>query len=367
MERNDGRLMSLDALRGFDMLFIMGFSMVIYNLCAAFGFGKDCWLAQQMCHASWHGFRHHDTIFPLFLFIAGISFPFSLAKQRANGRTAGEIARKTLVRGLTLVLLGLVYNGLFAKGIHVRCGSVLGRIGIAWMFAAFLYQAFGTRVRVGIAAAILVGYWLLMRYVPCPGAPADADIWSRQWNLAAYVDKLLLPNAHGLDPEGLLSNVPAIVTAMLGMFTGEFVRCEKPGLTGGRKASIMLVAAALMLGLCLAWATVMPINKVLWTPPFVLAAGAYSLALFAIFYWLVDVKMWRGWTFFFRVIGMNAIAFYLLNRIVDFARVGKFFFGGLAELCPEAFQASVCAAGGVTVAWLTLLFFYKKGIFFKVG
>ena len=379
MEKSD-RLFSLDALRGFEMLFIMGLSTVITSLCNAFGFGDGCWLARQMRHVDWHGFAQHDTIFPLFLFIAGVAFPFSHAKMREKGWATARVSAKLVYRGLMLVLLGMIYNGLLNKGFgEVRWASVLGRIGLGWMFAAFLYMAFSCRTRIAIAAGILVGYWAVMRFVAVPGAPAGADPWSVEWNFAAYVDRLLLPNAKGGDPEGILSTIPAVVTAMLGMFTGEFVgghagtrdptdsgRTGGSPVHGGGKVVMMLAAAAALLAVGLVWSNWMPINKKLWTSTFVLVAGAYSLALFAAFYWIVDVKMWRSWTFPLRVVGMNAITIYLLQRIVDFDAVARFFLGGLAELAPSAWAKSVVAAGHLALCWLVLWFLYRKSTFLKV-
>ena len=361
------------------MLFIMGLSAVITSLCKAFGFGDGCWLARQMRHVEWHGFAQHDTIFPLFLFIAGVAFPFSYAKMREKGWTAARISAKLVYRGLMLVLLGMIYNGLFNKGFgEVRWASVLGRIGLGWMFAAFLYMAFSYRARIAVAVGLLVGYWAVMLFAVVPGAPTGADPWSPEWNFAAYVDKLFLPNPlgkTGADPEGILSTLPAIVTAMLGMFAGEFVRWkgewgtgngERGVWNGNGKVIAMLVAAAVMLAVGLVWSNWMPINKKLWTSTFVLVAGAYSFALFAVFYWIVDVKMWRGWAFPLRVVGMNAITIYMMQRVVDFRSVAKFFWGGIANLVPEAFGPVVLAAGYLMLCWLVLWFLYRKGTFLKV-
>ena len=360
------RLMSLDALRGFDMLFIMGLTPVVAGLCNAFGFGDGCWLARQMHHVEWHGFAQHDTIFPLFLFIAGVAFPFSCAKMHEKGWSVSRICGKIVWRAFVLVMLGMVYNGLFNKGFgEVRWASVLGRIGIAWAFAALLYLAFSLRTRVMVAVGVLVGYWAAMRYAIVPGAPTGADPWSVEWNFAAYVDKLLLPNATKGDPEGLMSTLPAIVTAMLGMFTGEFVRW-KGRFGGGAKTLVMLAAAAILLAAGLVWSNWMPVNKKLWTSTFVLVAGAYSLALFSVFYWIVDVKMLWRWTFFLRVVGMNAITVYLLQRIVDFNSVSKFFVGGVAGLLPSAWAGVLVAFGHLIVCWLVLWFLYRKNVFLKV-
>ena len=136
------RLLSLDALRGFDMLFIMGFAGLVTALCKLCPGEFSDWMTAQMGHADWNGFFHHDTIFPLFLFIAGISFPFSLAKQREKGMSERSIYLKVIRRGLTLVALGFVYSGLFKLDFAtLRLPSVLGRIGLAWMFAALLFVA----------------------------------------------------------------------------------------------------------------------------------------------------------------------------------------------------------------------------------
>ena len=210
------RLMSLDALRGFDMLFIMGFAGLVTALCKLCPGEFSDWMTAQMGHADWNGFFHHDTIFPLFLFIAGISYPFSLAKQRSLGATQGDLYRKILKRGALLILFGLIYNGLFRLDWPMRTASVLGRIGLAWALAAMLFLNFRTRTRIGIVGAILVGYWALLALVPAPDAPAGADVYSMEGTIVGYIDRLLLPGKlHNkiFDPEGLLSTVPAVATA----------------------------------------------------------------------------------------------------------------------------------------------------------
>ena len=130
--------------------------------------------------------------------------------------------------------------------------------------------------------------------------------------------------------------------------------------------ALLIVLCAVLLVAGLVFSNWMPINKKLWTSTFVLVAGAYSLALFAVFYWIVDVKMWRRWTFFFRVVGMNAITVYMLQRIVDFDGVSKFFVGGVAGLLPSAWSGVLVATGHLAACWLVLWFLYRKNAFFKV-
>ena len=364
------RLLSLDTLRGFDMIFIMGFAAVVSSICCLFPGGESCWLETQMHHAAWDGLRHHDTIFPLFLFIAGISYPFSYAKQLSKGATRGNIYAKIFKRAAILFLLGLVYNRLFGLQFQtLRFYSVLARIGFAWMFAALLFINFTPKVRAVIAVVLLVGYWLLLRFVPAPDAPG-AGPFSLEGNLVGYVDRILIPDhlyRKGLfDPEGLLSLVPAIVTAMLGMFTGEFVRIDDNKVPGGRKALYMALAALAMLVLGLVWSLDFPINKMLWSSSFVLVVGAYSLGLFALFYYIIDVRGWKGWTRFFEVVGLNSITIYMAQRIIPFDRISGFFLEDLAGLCPEPVGRLILTAGYFAVSWLFLWFLYKKNIFLKV-
>jgi len=360
------RLDSLDALRGFDMMFIMGVAPLIVAICALFPGGGDSWLAMQMGHVEWNGFQHHDTIFPLFLFIAGISFPFSYSKQMDRGLSRAGIYRKIITRGLVLYILGLIYSGLFRLNLDsLRLFSVLGRIGFAWMFAALLFINFKKGTRAVISIVILLGYWFLCM-IPAPDVVC-ADPLSKDGCLVGYIDRTLFPGhllEANFDPEGLLSLLPAIVTAMFGMFTGEFIRNEN--ISGKKKTLWMLTAATVMLVICLIWKNWLPVNKKLWSSTFVLAAGSYSLYMFAVFYWIIDVKGWNRWILPFKVIGMNSIAVYLIPRIFSISYTRDFFFGGIVNHCPELWAEVIACAGFVIIDWLFAYFLYRQKLFFKV-
>ena len=365
-----GRLQSLDTLRGFDMLFIMGGAGLFTGLATLLPCGFTEALGNQMHHVEWHGLHFMDTIFPLFLFIAGISFPFSLAKQRSSGKGQGAIYRKVLRRGLVLVLLGIIYNGLLVNlnFAEVRYASVLGRIGLAWMFGALIFMNTQWKTRVVIVAAILVGYWLVMGFVPAPDG-GGADIFTAEGSIAGWVDRTFLPGRlynDIIDPEGIMGLIPATATALLGMLTGEFVKLQKDGLSENRKVVYMLLAALVMLVVGLAWSTVFPINKKLWTSTFVLVVGAYSLFMFALFYWIVDVKNQRGWTFFFTVIGMNSITIYLAQRFIRFWDTTWELTNGVKQLLPEVAQPLFNSVAYIALCWLFLYFLYKKKVFLKV-
>lgn len=351
------------------MLFIMGFSGFVIALCSLFPDGGEWWLAQTMKHVKWNGLAHHDTIFPLFLFLAGLSFPFSYAKQCEAGATRRDIYLKIARRTLTLILLGLIYNGLFKLDFaNLRVCSVLGRIGLAWCIASLLYINFSRTTRIIISVTILVGYWLVVGYIPAPDV-VGGDPLSMQGTIVGYVDRLITPGRllydNGrFDPEGLFSTIPAVVTAMLGAFTGEYVRSEKH--SGARKSLIMFAVAVAMLGIGLLWDLVFPINKMLWSSSFVLVVGAYSLAMFSLFYYVIDVRGVARWTFPLQVIGMNSITIYMAQKIIPFKSITKFFLGGAAELLPPEWGELLLKGGFVAVCWLFLYFLYRKKIFLKV-
>ena len=359
------RLVSLDALRGFDMLIIMGLSSLIMAICEAIPGGTDSLLYINMDHAWWDGMTFMDTIFPLFLFIAGISFPFSYAKQVSSGRSKGQVYKKIFKRGIILILLGIVVNGFFRLNFgHIRIYSVLGRIGIAWMFAAIIYINCNLKARAIISAVLLLGYWALVALVPAPDSTAGP--LTQDGNIVGYVDRVLgigVLYRGNFDPEGLLSNIPAIVTALLGMFTGDFIRSDK--FSENRKVGYMFAASAVLLGLALLWNTVLPVNKNLWSSSFVLACGSYSLAIFALFYWIIDVRGHKKWAFPFVVVGMNSITIYVGACIIDFHGIARFFLGGLSRYL-GAWGPVLMAAGTLTVVWLFLYFLYKQKIFLKI-
>lgn len=365
------RLMSLDTLRGFDMFFIMGLSGLIVSVCKLFPGGASEEIINQMGHVSWDGLAHHDTIFPLFLFLAGVSFPYSYANQLSKGASRGQIYMKIFKRAAMLVFLGLIYNGLLKFDFeNLRCASVLARIGLAWMGAALLFINFSVRTRAIICGVILIGYGLLSALVGAPDV-VEADPLSREGNLVGYIDRLFLPgrliyDGNRFDPEGLLSTIPAVVTAMLGVFTGELIRLPKERMSGERKTLLMIVGAVALFVVTIIFKGVLPINKMLWSSTFVCAVGSYSLFMMALFYYIVDVRGWQKWTLVFRVVGMNSITIYLAQRMINFSHTNKFLFSGLSGLFPENIQPVIMNLGFIVVCWLFLYFLYRKNTFLKV-
>jgi len=363
------RLYSLDALRGFDMFWIMGGEGIFIALASITGWPILKWWAEQLDHVPWHGFVFYDMIFPLFLFIAGISFPFSLAKRLEKNDSRASIYKHVIFRGLILVLLGILYNNAVRFNLgELRYGSVLGRIGLAWMFATLIFMNTKLNTRIIWFSGLLIGYWILLLLFPAHDL-GSSDIFSREGNLTSYIDRLLMPGKLYLgnhDPEGILSTMPAIGTALLGMFTGEFLLSDYLKNKPLRRVLYLVIAAIGFMIIGKLWNLVFPINKNLWTSSFVCWVGGLSLLLFSIFYLIIDVWGYKKWAIFFVVIGMNPITIYLTERIVNFRSTSNFFFGGFAALLPEAWTPFVNAVGVTTIAWLFLYILYKKKIFLKV-
>ena len=367
-----GRLASLDALRGFDMFWIlMPTYPVFHSLLVALGLG-GCWLDLQMEHPEWIGFTFYDTIYPLFLFMAGVSFPYSFAKSRALGLGYGRIMLKILKRAVVLWLLGTTIFGSlqFEFDRHIL-SSVLGRIGIAWGMAAIVYVWLGKRARLFVCAAILVIYGAIPFWVPCPEAVGEGSPYSAaDLCIYAWLDRHFFPKPQIL--EGATGLLCMVSTALMGMFAGDWLKA--PDMTVSRKRKFVgLIAAGVgcgVVGLVIAgglgrWSV--PVIKTVWTSSFALVSSAYSLLMLALFYWLIDIRGWRSWSFPFRVIGVNSVAAYLLSRtIFPWPGQMRFLFGGVMRLCPTPeWGEFVGESLFVAVYWLLLYLMYRKGIFLR--
>lgn len=365
--KTSGRLLSLDTLRGFDMFWISGGENLIHVLAKVTGWSWAVALGLQFRHVEWHGFVAYDLIFPLFLFLAGVSAPFSIGSRLEKGTDKKELARKAISRGLILFCLGVLYNnGLFHTAWEkMRYGSVLGRIGLAGMFAQLIYIYCGSRAQWIWFAGLLIGYWLFMAYSPVPGC--GAGLFTMECNPASYLDRIIMPghlykDIH--DPEGFASTIPAISTALLGIFAGKILR-EK-NRPKQQKVAIIGIAGVISLIAAILWGTIFPINKNLWTSSFALMAGGWSLLLLALFYFIVDVLEWRKWTFFFVVIGMNSIVIYMVGDFIDFRYTTEALFGGLLSFLPEGAEKLGKIVAFLGVQWAFLYVLYRNKWFLKV-
>ena len=359
--------MSLDTLRGFDMFWISGGEDLIHILAKVTGWSWAVALGVQFSHVEWHGFVAYDLIFPLFLFLAGVSTPYSIGSRLEKGASQRDLLRKAVSRGLILFFLGVIYNnGIFAtEWENMRYGSVLGRIGLAGMFAQIIYIYCGNRAQWIWFFSLLIGYWLFMVFYPVPGC--GAGLFTMECNPASYFDRMIMPGRLYLkihDPEGFMSTFPAICTALMGIFAGNVLRNKETA--KNKKALTLAIAGVISLVLAVIWGTFFPINKNLWTSSFVLMAGGWSLVLLSLFYFIVDVLEWRSWTFFFVVIGMNSIVIYMMDDFIDFHYTAKALFGGILSFLPEGGAKFGMAAVVLGVKWLFLYVLYRNKWFLKV-
>ncbi|HEY6375969.1 MAG TPA: DUF5009 domain-containing protein [Edaphobacter sp.] len=369
-----GRLMSLDLLRGLTI----GFMILVNNN----GSAEAYW---PLKHAAWNGFTPTDLVFPTFLFLVGVSTVLSMASRLAQGATKQSLFLHTVRRTVILFLLGLLVNSFPHFHLHtLRVYGVLPRIAICYFIVATLYLVSeGWKDKATILVAALVGYWLLMRFVPVPGfgVPThDVPLLDHDGNLVAWMDRQVFSASHlyerTRDPEGLISTLPALGTALIGMLTGFWLRT---GRTLKEKAQGIEYAglSAVLLGWL--WNVWFPINKKLWTSSFVLFAAGWSLLLLAFSIWLVDVRgVRRGWwSTFLLVFGTNAIAAYVFSELLaevlgsihvaPGVNLGQWMFRSIHCVVPDAAFASLLySLGFVLVCWVAVYALYRRRIFIRI-
>ena len=315
------RLVSLDVLRGVTIAF-----MIMVNDTG----GRGAWA--QMQHAAWNGFTATDLVFPTFLFVVGVSIVFAFQARLARGMTRAKLAWHTAARAGILILFGIVVNNFpYFHLEHMRFYGVLQRIAICYLIVGLFYL-WDARVSTKIVALVVVlaGYWILVRWVPVPdaGVPGrDVPFLDKDQNIVAWVDRQLMPGhlyedwpTHDArDPEGLLSDIPALGTTLIGLLTGLWLR------TGHSvKAKVLGLATGALASLALGylWSIWFPLNKKMWTSSYVLVAAGWSLAIFALFYWAIDFHGWckKGWSrglaWPWLVFGSNAIVAYLISELL---------------------------------------------------
>lgn len=394
------RLLSVDALRGFDMFWIVGAGAIVKALGKMDENSATNFLTSQLTHVQWEGFRFYDLIFPLFLFIVGISIVFSLDKALARGGRAA-VLKRVFIRGILLFALGIFYYGGVSKGwSEIALGGVLHRIAACYVFAALIYTFVrSTKGLLLTAGVLLVGYWIMLTFIPIPdlllkketveavagevGSDSPFAIaaatketvrgsYEEARNLTNFVDFLFLRGRRAQDyyiNEGLLSTIPAIALSLFGILAGRLLK--NADVSPNRKTVWLLILGFGGIALGLLWSLQFPLIKRIWTSSFVLVASGLSAWMLAVFYYIVDVKQWRRWCQPFVWIGCNALVVYIGSRLIPFGYIATFVAGGDVA---EFFNNRVAeGSGAVLIAIVTLLmillcarFFYKRGIFIRV-
>jgi predicted acyltransferase len=378
------RLLSLDVLRGITIAFMI---MVNNNG------GSGSW--RFMNHAYWNGLTPTDLVFPTFVFVVGASIVFAFHARMKRGATRKQLAWHTVQRAVILFLLGMVVNNFpFFRWEHMRFYGVLQRIAICYLVVGLFYiwdQRVWTKVA-GVVVA-LVGYWVLLRWVPVPGAGMpgrDIPFMDIRMNLVSWLDRLIMPHHlyleypdHNVrDPEGLLSDLPAFGTALLGVLAGLWLRGQRAAMT----TALGLAAGAVScLALGYLWSLEFPLNKNMWTSSFVLVAAGYSLTVLTLSYLVMDVWGWgRGeskWLVYpWLVLGANSITAYMFSELVPGILDQIEYVAGGKKTTPMGWMANHVFIHMPTPGWAAFAFsfftlaycfvpvwiLYRKRIFVKV-
>ncbi len=367
-----GRLLSLDVFRG---LTIAG--MVLVN-------NAGNWNAvyPPLLHAQWHGWTPTDLIFPFFVFIVGVAIPLAFEKRKAAGGNQRDLDLKIFRRTALIFLLGLMLNAFpftWEKLTSLRIPGVLQRIALCYFFAALIFLKARVKTQVVIAAALLVVYWLAMKLIAAPGY--EAGDLTMEGSLASWVDRTLLAGhtyKPQYDPEGLLSTVPAISTALFGVLAGQWLMTRREALD---KIAGLFAAGALCVIAGFVWDWAFPINKALWTSSYVMFTGGLALQLLALCCWAIDLKGYRRWAQPLVVFGVNALALYVLSSLMAKALLAipasqldgsagdlkTFIYERAFATWLSPINASLAfALGYVLVWWLLMLILYRRKIFIKV-
>jgi predicted acyltransferase len=363
------RLMSVDALRGFDMMWIIGAAAVARALDRMGDSALLQVVAAQLVHPDWEGFTFFDLIFPLFIFIVGVSIVFSLRRTlEQEGRPA--VVRRVVRRAILLFLLGIFYGGGFSRPFEeIRWVGVLQRIALCYFFASLLFCYLRPRALITTCVSLIAGYWALMTFVPVPGFGAGS--YEEGQNLANWLDHQLLPGRlyrDTWDPEGILSTLPAIATCLLGIFAGLLLREGAMSASSKTRWLIGAGLASLLLGWL--WGLQFPINKHIWTSSFVLVTGGLSAILLGIFHQVIDVWGWRRWSLPFVWIGMNAITIYMAHNLMRFGEISRRLVGGdiqafLNARLPGLGELMV-AIGMLALSFLFCWFLHRRRIFLRL-
>ncbi len=357
------RMTSVDTLRGFTMFFIIGGERIFTSIAKVWPNSFTETLAKNMEHAGWSGFYFYDQIFPLFLFLVGLLIPLVILRSKEKGKSDKEIFFHICKRAIVLILFGLAVYGFFRfDWPKMRWSSVLGRIGICYFFAGLLVLKTNWKVQAYVVLGILVGYWAAVKFIPVPGY--GPGVLTPEGCLTTWLDQKIIPGTLGLgiyDRQGVLSTFTAIASTLIGVLAGHWLLTKR---TENQKTLGFIVAGVIFLAAGWIWGQFFFISRNVWTSSFVLLTSGWSFLLMALFYWIIDVKGYKKWTFFLVVIGMNAITIWVGQRFIDFQFTSDAVFQGMSKhfgILQPVFLA-ICL---LMVKWLFLWFLYRKKIFLK--
>jgi len=366
------RLVSLDVFRGITIA-----GMILVN-------NPGSWehIYWPLEHAQWHGWTPTDLVFPFFLFIVGVAITLAFGSRVESGRSARDLYLKVVKRTVIIFAIGLFLNGFPYFGLaELRIPGVLQRIAVCYFFASIIFLTTKARTQLVITIALLLGYWLLLKFVPAPGFVAG-DL-TKEGSLPSFIDRVVFgkhvwAQAKVYDPEGILSTIPAVATTLIGVLAGHWLRTKE---SAYEKVSGLFVAGAVCVAAGWAWNAFFPINKALWTSSYVLFTGGLALQFLAICYWVIDIKGYRRWAKPFEIFGVNAIALYVVADLIaellglvnltgaDGSKIplGSWIYDHLFASWASLLNASLAFAITFVLVCLGLMWIlYRRKIFIKV-
>jgi predicted acyltransferase len=370
-----GRVVSVDALRGFDMFWIIGGWYIFEGLHKALNNPATAFIMNQLKHVEWEGFVFEDLIMPLFLFIVGVVMPLSFTKRLKRGDSKRKLYIHIILRTAILFILGMVAQGDLLQfdlsKLKIYCNT-LQAIAAGYLISSIIILNMRLRWQIVTTVFLLLLFWALMMLVPFPGRVADR--LDQDANLAAFIDRVILRQFDdGLNYTWILSSITFACTVMLGVMAGHLLRTE---ISGPGKVCILAVLGIGTLALGSLWggwffgigkfyAGLFPIIKRLWTSSFVLFAAGISYLLLAVFYLAIDVWGFKKWAYGFVIIGTNAIFVYMATHLVSFRSVAGRFVHGLDKFVGP-WNDFIHAVAGFTLVWLILWWMYRKKSFIKI-
>lgn len=369
------RLMSIDALRGFDMFWIIGGWYIFNGLHTALNNPTTTFLKNQLTHVEWEGFVFEDLIMPLFLFVVGVVMPFSFSKRLERGDSKRKLYIHVVLRSVILFVLGMIAQGdlllLDPSKLKIFCNT-LQAIAAGYLISAIIIVNMRLRWQIVTTVLLLLLFWALMMLVPFPDRVADR--LDQDANLAAFIDRVILdPFDDGLNYTWILSSITFACTVMLGVMAGQLLRSQ---IDDYRKVYILaalgistLVLGALwggwFFGIGKFYSGLFPIIKRLWSSSFVLFSAGLSYLLLAVFYLVIDVWKFKKWAYGFVVIGTNAIFVYMVTHLINFRSIAGRFVVGLDQFVGP-WKDFIHAVAGFALVWLILYWMYRKKTFIKV-
>ena len=386
------RLTSLDVFRGLTMVFMASEILGIPGVARQFPeSGSARFLARMLDHVQWVGWGPWDLIQPSFMFMVGVALPFSIASRRARGQPFAPQLGHAVRRALILVLLGIFLRSQSHPQTYFTFEDVLTQIGLGYVFLFLLAHA-SPRTQWAAAGAILVGYWAAFALYPLPpagfdtaavGVPADwphhlhgfAAHWDKNTNLAARADQWFLnlfpresPFVYNGGGYNTLNFVPSLATMIFGLLAGGVMRS---GRAAGEKLKLLVLwgTAGVVLGAALHFLGISPLVKRIWTPSWAIFSAGWAALFLAFFYYVVDVRGWRRWSFPFLVVGMNSIAMYTLVHVAEryTVRSLQIHLGRAPfEVFGAAYAPILLGATALVLFWAVLLWMYRRKIFIRI-